>query len=368
VSGPYDYLLFQGGSGGAAADANNWYLRSTLDCTLDPGASACNNDNGGGDDHYYRPEAPDYSEVPLLAREMGLLALGTFHERKGDEFLHDEGVGAVWVRLVGEGLNQKSGGPLAPSFGGTIGLAQVGSDLYVSNDHEDFAGLFGSYARANGDVHGIVDGRNNALAGTLPTDAYSVGGTYTHIGRDQSGQAQWYVDAVVTGNWALSTPQSVRGVSATIRGSGMDASLEGGYNFRLDEEWTFEPMAQVVYSTMDFGNTADAYSKLSFHTGTAWYGRAGARLEDSAVWFGSPVTPFLEVNLWHGARGTDTVTYDGTTPVATPFGNTNIETALGLNAKLTGGASLYARVSSTSSIAGTTQQSYKGQIGFKLSW
>jgi outer membrane autotransporter protein len=368
AAGPYEYELSQNGT-------NNWYLDSMLNCALDPSVSACQEPPTPPtppppppEVPLYRQEVPGYSQIALLARQMGLMEIGTFHEREGDEFLHDQGQGAVWGRFEGEGLNQKFAGPVSPAFNGIVDMAQVGSDLYVSNDHEDFAGPFASYAHAYGDVQGTVLAQENTPAGSLPTASYSVGGYYTHIGKDGTGEDRWYVDAVVMKNWFDSRPRSLRGVGVHVSGSGVDASLEGGYNIDLGGQWLLEPMAQIVYSTMSFGNAADPYSSMSFQAGDAWFGRAGARLEDHTVWFGASITPFLEANLWHGSNGTDTVTYDDTTPIATPFGNSNVELATGFSTKLDDNNSAYARVSYSTGFAGNYQQIVKGEIGYRFVW
>ncbi len=101
-------------------------------------------------------EAPLYSKITLLARQMGLLLLGTFHERQGDQYLLTRDRGAVWARVIGAGIKQKFTGPLVPSFEGTAVGVQVGGDAYVSDDGKDRAGLFASYAYVNGTVRGTI--------------------------------------------------------------------------------------------------------------------------------------------------------------------------------------------------------------------
>jgi autotransporter family porin len=312
---------------------------------------------------FYRAEAALYSKVTLLARQMNLLLLDTFHARKGDQFLHADN-GAVWGRLIGMGLNQKFSGPLAPSFSGTIGAAQLGSDLYVSDDRDNIAGPFIGFAHAAGTVHGTILDVPHTLGGYLPTDAYNVGGYFTHIDK----QDRWYLDAVLMGTWFKSYPNSLRGVGTHVSGDGITASLEGGYPFVLDDEWTLEPMAQIIFTSMDFGSASDPYTTLDFHPGDAWFGRLGARLEDSTALFGSPVTPFAELNFWHGFGGTDTTVYNSTTPLPVPFGNTDIEIASGISTKMEADASIYLRVSYLASIDGNYQQTIKGQIGMRYAW
>ena len=48
-------------------------------------------------------EAPLYSKITLLARQVNLLLLGMFHERRGDQYLLQDD-GQVWGRLIGVGV------------------------------------------------------------------------------------------------------------------------------------------------------------------------------------------------------------------------------------------------------------------------
>ncbi|HEY4076251.1 MAG TPA: autotransporter outer membrane beta-barrel domain-containing protein, partial [Rhizomicrobium sp.] len=278
AAGPYEYLLFRGGV--TAGSENNWFLRNESGpippeppvpppeppVPVPPGPSPEPPGPTPQPQPFYRPEAVLYSKVTLLARQMGLLLLDTFHARKGDQFLHDD-EGALWGRLIGAGLNQKFSGPLAPAFNGTIGVAQLGSDLYVSEDRDNIAGPFISFAHAAGTVRGTILDQQHALGGYLPTDAYNVGGYLTHIDKDD----KWYLDAVLMGTWFKSYPSSLRGIGTHVSGDGITASLEGGYPFVLDEQWTLEPMAQIVFTSMNFDSSSDPYTTLDFIPDDAWF-------------------------------------------------------------------------------------------------
>ncbi|HEY4075460.1 MAG TPA: autotransporter domain-containing protein, partial [Rhizomicrobium sp.] len=140
------------------------------------------------------------------------------------------------------------------------------------------------------------------------------------------------------------------------------------YPFVLDEQWTLEPMAQIVFTSMNFDSSSDPYTTLDFIPDDAWFGRIGARLEDNTTLFGDPVTPFAELNFWHGFGGTDTTVYNSTIPIAVPFGNTDIEIASGISTKLADDASIYIRLSYLKSIDGNYQQMIRGQFGVRYVW
>jgi autotransporter family porin len=310
----------------------------------------------------YRPEAPLYSKIPLLARQMDLLLLGTFHERQGDQYLLDDDH-STWGRLIGVGLEQGFTGPLAPSYNGTIGAIQLGTDLALTDDHANRAGLFFTYAHANGTVRGTILDIPNQIAGTLPMDAVTLGGTFTHFGDNG-----WYADAVLMGSWFTAHPLSVRGIGTDVNGSGITASLEGGYPFRIDPEFTLEPMTQIVFSSLAFDPASDPFTTLNFQPSNAWFGRIGVRLEDNTLLEDVHMKPFLETNLWHSFGGTDVTMYNGTIPVSVPFGNTDMQFATGITSQAGDDVSLYARVSYTFDISGNYQKAVEGDVGIRYSW
>ncbi|NSL70202.1 autotransporter outer membrane beta-barrel domain-containing protein, partial [Hyphomicrobium sulfonivorans] len=82
IAGPYEYSLYKGGENGA--NPQNWYLRSDLDCELDPNVAECGGGGGSGDDiPDYRPETSLYAAVPAMTLLYGRLMLDTLHERRG---------------------------------------------------------------------------------------------------------------------------------------------------------------------------------------------------------------------------------------------------------------------------------------------
>jgi hypothetical protein len=392
AAGPYEYLLVHGGL--TAGTASNWYLRdeagpitpeppippdpppgttqppTTPPGTTPPGTTPPTTTPPGTTPPtspqpppFYRMEAPLYSKISLLARQVGLLLLGTFHERQGDQFLLTNDEGGIWTRLIGVGLSQKFNGPLAPSFSGTVGGAQIGSDVYAWDNRSNRVGGFVSYANASGTVRGTILDDPNQLGGHLPEDVIAGGGYFTHIGDNG-----WYVDAVLMGSWYNAYPLSERQIGTHTTGSGITASLEGDYPWVLDEKWTLESMGQIIFTSLNFDSTSDIFSTLDFQPGDAWYGRLGARLEWNTTMDAKPAKPFFELNLWHGFGGTDTTVYDASIPIAIPFGNTDIEAAIGIVSQVSQSFSLNVRLGWLTSIEGNFQEAYKGQIGLRYAW
>jgi outer membrane autotransporter protein len=215
----------------------------------------------------------------------------------------------------------------------------------------------------NGNVRGTILDVPDTLAGTIPTDAFTLGGYATHFGDNG-----WYLDAVLMGSWFHAYPRSARGIGANVTGEGFMASLEGAYPILLDQQWVLEPMAQIIYSNLSFDPADDDFSELAFHPADAWIGRLGARLEYDTELNGARAKPYLEINFWHSFGGTDVTLYNRTIPVAVPFGNTDLELATGVTSRVAEGTSLYARASYLIDISGNYQQAIQGQIGIRYSW
>jgi Autochaperone Domain Type 1 len=110
-AGAFSYLLFRGGVDPGAS--GNWYLRSTLTCSLTPTLPQCRPPvtGGGGEGGEtptpgpvipnFRPAVPLYTALSPLAAQYGFSALGTLHERTGDPYaMVDPGGGARAAHAV----------------------------------------------------------------------------------------------------------------------------------------------------------------------------------------------------------------------------------------------------------------------------
>jgi hypothetical protein len=137
AAGAYEYMLFKGGVGGANPD--NWYLRSALLVPVSPAGTASVSEPqplpllgpvpaGFAVVQLIRPEVAVQSVVPDIARTLGLLALGTFHERRGDQALLDSAP-AAWGRVFGQQGNEQYSGGVRPDFSGTFAGFQTGFDV-----------------------------------------------------------------------------------------------------------------------------------------------------------------------------------------------------------------------------------------------
>ena len=387
AAGPYEYLLFRGGV--TPGTENNWYLRDELGpippappvpptpppnppsppepppTPTPPGPSPI---PPAPFIPIFRPEAAVYSKVPQLAREMGMLMLGQFHIRQGDQSLlgRDEDKNETWVRVFITGLDQRGGGVLKPSFDGTVYGVQGGIDLVTMNHDDgdtDHFGPFGGYAHTDGNVNGFALGQFNFGAGKAPMDQSSVGAYWTRV-----SPSNFYIDAVGMVSWYDASPHSHRGIGAHFDGQGVMLSLESGYPILLDKQWTLEPMGQIVWQSVNFGSSHDPFSTMRFDTDDAWYGRLGARLEDNTTIDTTPTQFFLQADLWRAFGGTDTTVYNDVIPLAQPFHHTDVQLGAGANAKISEGLNLYARVDYTFNIEGNYQRAIQGNVGVRFAW
>ena len=365
TAGAFDYFLFHGGlSPGSTA---NWYLRNTLAPGPTPAPGELLPTAVSGEIPLFQPEVALKSVVPSVARSLGLVTLGTFNEREGDQLLlrGDMRVG-VWGRVFGQHTRENFAQGAQPDFDGTFAGFQAGADLLrwqSLNGHSDRIGFYVGEARASGSVHGLVDAFQGAPAGHLDIDATSYGGYWTHLGR-----SNWYIDAVLQGTYFQTSANSIRGDSNNFSGRGFAASIEAGYPIVLTPWLKFEPQIQGIWQRTSFDNTQAAFSTISFDRSDVFTGRAGALLRGTFGRLGVQWQPYLKGNVWWGSNGTDTVTFNGFGIPTGRNGGTTLEGGGGVTGKLTRYVSVYADASYLGSVSGETRNTLKGNTGLRVTW
>ncbi len=357
-AGAYDYYLFKGGV--TAGTQNSWYLRSAVvapqvisvpnpDPALPPilvpvvttpvaaaitpiasstGQPAPNPASsavpvlpaavpGAEPIPLYRPEVPTWSVLPPAAAQLTLNALGTFHDRQGDQRLLSEtgAFGAGWGRVYGKNLDQTWAGTVTPRLDGSLNGFQVGNDLYssqTSGGQTQRLGFFIGHSRLQGDVDGFNEGFQDNSAGKVKLEGDSYGLYWTLT--DPYG---WYIDTVVMGTRFDGDSHSDRGVELDNRGHALTLSAEAGYPFALNDTWVVEPQVQVIHQKISLDSQDDGISRVSFDSDDAWTGRLGTRLKGRYQVSGMPLEPYLRANLWHTFSGTDSVTFDDSDVIST---------------------------------------------------
>ncbi len=371
VAGAYEYMLFRGGLNGANPD--NWYLRSALVVPVTPGEPPPPppplpvtepTPPGTAVIELIRPEVAVQSIVPEVARTLGLVALGTFHERRGEQTLL-ETAPAAWGRVFGQHDKQDFSGGVRPSFDGSIVGFQAGLDLLrfeTFGGVRNLIGLSAARSRATGDVNGFVLGVEGNRAGTMDLSATSISGYWTMI-----GTAGWYVDTVLQGDFFDGSPHSDRQIGASISGSNFLASVEAGLPISLGDRFAIEPQAQFIYQHLGLNSTQDALSTIAFAPSDVVNGRIGLRLKGN---FGSGAatwTPYLKSDVWWRTSGADQVAF--ATNVISTLRNSGpaVEVGGGVSGRLTEFISLYGEGSYRWAMDDSARI-YKGNLGLRVAW
>lgn len=408
-AGAYDYYLFKGGV--TAGTQNSWYLRSAVvapqvisvpnpDPALPPilvpvvatpvaaaitpiasstGQPAPNPSSpalpvlpaavpGAEPIPLYRPEVPNWSVLPPAAAQLTLNALGTFHDRQGDQRLLSEtgAFGAGWGRVYGKNLDQTWAGTVTPRLDGSLNGFQVGNDLYssqTSGGQTQRLGFFIGHSRLQGDVDGFNEGFQDNSAGKVKLEGDSYGLYWTLT--DPYG---WYIDTVVMGTRFDGDSHSDRGVELDNRGHALTLSAEAGYPFALNDTWVVEPQVQVIHQKISLDSQDDGISRVSFDSDDAWTGRLGTRLKGRYQVSGMPLEPYLRANLWHTFSGTDSVTFDDSDVISTEQKSSTADIGLGVVLTLDRAVSVYASTDYSRNIDSNDLRGMSGNIGIRISW
>ncbi|TLP70188.1 autotransporter outer membrane beta-barrel domain-containing protein [Pseudomonas nitroreducens] len=316
----------------------------------------------------YRPEVPVYSAVPPVAALLVTSAIGTFHERQGEQSLLGEtgGAPAGWVRVMGQRLRQSWSGTVSPSFNGHLNGFQVGHDLFgaaMDNGYIQRAGLFVGHSSVDGDVRGFNLGFEDLRAGDLDLDADNLGAYWT-----LSSPAGGYLDLLAMGTRLDGRSRSDRGYKLDLDGHAWAVSAEVGQPFPVSQRWVIEPQAQVIVQKVSLDSDNDGISHVSFDNQEYYTGRLGARLKGRYLVNGTPLEPWLRTNLWHNFGGRDAVVYDHMNAIRTDHQGSAMDIGGGIAARLSEEVALYASTTYSGNVDSENQESLSGAVGLRISW
>jgi outer membrane autotransporter protein len=384
VAGPFEYTLFHGGVGSAAADGN-WYLRSTITCGLPgapsppcpvPGPTPPAGTVPGPVIPDFRAETSLYAAIPAMALVYGRNLLDTLHERVGEE---EDQRGAApnpngWARLIG--MKGHREGDLLGIFGSGptysydfVGI-QAGHDLYRRDNDDgsrDHAGIYFAVGDALGRVTHILTG----LTGDSDFNGYSFAGYWTHF-----GAPGWYLDGIVQGTVYDIDSNAHRGLQPlqTI-GGGFAGSLEAGYPFRFNNGFFIEPQAQVVGQLINIESTSDAGGPIKFDDVDSLLTRIGARfgytwaLGDGAA--RRTVTAWIRPNIWHEFLGnplTEFSSQTGFIPFRANQRGSWGEINGGISGQLNPSTTLYANAAYQERFDSSKTYAYTAKVGARVNW
>ncbi|WEK28337.1 MAG: autotransporter outer membrane beta-barrel domain-containing protein [Candidatus Pseudomonas phytovorans] len=396
--GAYDYRLFKGGV--TAGSENSWYLRSTLVAppapapVTDPEQPTQPSEPGeppviapaetppvaapapgqvdlpapvqGESLPLYRPEVPVYAAAPRGAAIIARQALGTFHQRQGDQqLLQGEGaLPASWGQAYGGTLHQQWSGTVSPSLDGDLYGFKVGQDLYAKvggNGYRQHVGFYVSHSRLDADVKGFALAVQDRSVGDLKLDGDSFGTYWTLVGPQGT-----YLDAVLQYTRLDGRARSERGDKLNIDGHAWTASLESGYPIALSERWTLEPQAQLIAQKVSLDSASDSISRISHDAQVELTGRLGVRLEGAFKGSsGRLLQPYAQVNLWHGDGGRDTLTFDDVDKIKTDYRYTSVQLESGVVAQVNEALSLHGGVQYTANLDSRQQEASGMNLGVR---
>ncbi|MDM2726079.1 intestinal colonization autotransporter adhesin MisL [Citrobacter sp. Cy234] len=269
VAGAYDYNVVQKGS--------NWYLTSFIPAPPDP------EDPDPVDPHdpdpvdpdpvdpdpvdpiipepeipvappvteqQYRPEAGSYLANNYAANTLFMTRL---HDRLGetqyiDMLTGEKKVTSMWMRNVGAHTRFKDGSGQLKTQSNSY-VMQLGGDLAQwSSDGLDrwHIGAMAGYANSQNRTQSSLTGYHSRGQVT----GYSVGlyGTWYANDADKTGT---YVDTWMLYNWFDNKVMGQEQATEKYKSSGITASVEAGYSFKLGENernsYWLQPKAQVVW-------------------------------------------------------------------------------------------------------------------------
>ena len=266
VAGAYDYNVVQKGS--------NWYLTSFIPAPPDPEEPDPVDpidpdpvdpdpvdpiDPGPVDpdpvdpiipEPQYRPEAGSYLANNYAANTLFMTRL---HDRLGetqyiDMLTGEKKVTSMWMRNVGAHTRFKDGSGQLKTQSNSYVL-QLGGDLAQwSSDGLDrwHIGAMAGYANSQNRTQSSLTGYHSRGQVT----GYSVGlyGTWYANDADKTGT---YVDTWMLYNWFDNKVMGQEQATEKYKSSGITASVEAGYSFKLGENernsYWLQPKAQVVW-------------------------------------------------------------------------------------------------------------------------
>jgi outer membrane autotransporter protein len=377
--GAYQYFLYEGG---ATSANSNWYLRSTFVAPPDDSSPTDGSDPAGGSTTSalsFRPGTVAYSMTPALNANYGFTMLGRLQERVGDMAsveanpMNKNAVAnrdGFWGRISGVDLDADSSNRFSAQQ--NTFFAQFGKDWTLArtnnggSTHAGATVTFGSSSATFDDSMRGLDSQLTAKAGSLETQAQSIGGYWTRYLPDGT-----YFDGVGQLTHYQNKYGDIYADSASQNGFGIGASAEVGKPFVLGStSVAIEPQAQLLYQYLHLNAFDDGVSPVSGNTSNGLRGRVGFRLfranlsNDSGT---AAATPYLTADVLHDffSPGQTTV---GSTPFESDLSKTWYELGVGVTSSVGKSSELYLNVKYARNVGGQYQRNVFGQAGYRYSW
>lgn len=315
VAGAYDYRLGRG----AGANKKNWYLTNDADDPTNPTEPGIP-EPPTGNNVMLRPEAGSYTANLTAANTMFNTRL---HDRLGetqytDALTGEKNVTSLWLRQVGTHNSSRSNtGSLKTTSNQYV--VMLGGDLAQwSSDGLDrgHLGIMGGYGNNQSNTRSSVTG----YSAKGQVNGYSVGlyGTWYANDADKTGL---YIDSWAQYGWFKNTVKGEDLPQEKYDSSGLSASLESGYTWKVGEFSSskqsinsvyIQPQAQITWMGVKADNhtegngtriNSDGDGNIQTRLGTRVFLKGHSNIDEGKD---REFEPFVEANWLHNTRSYST--------------------------------------------------------------
>ncbi|HUA82187.1 MAG TPA: autotransporter outer membrane beta-barrel domain-containing protein [Dyella sp.] len=333
------------------------------------------------------PEVATYGVVQPVARELGVMTLGTMDQRIGDSALMASSVvdtdhgPSVWGRSFASNIDNSYRSFAAPQANGNLYGFQTGADVWQGEwieGHTDRFGSYVSYGQADINVRGLVtnaEATNYAMqhTGALTLRATSFGTYWTHY-----GPGAWYLDGVVQAS-TYSGAATTNNARMNTHGVGFAGSLEFGYPIALPQlgaGFVLEPQVQTIWQHTAFSSGNDGLGDVELGSTNGSTGRIGLRgkwhlTSSSGLWW----EPYGGIHVWRDWGGRSATVF-GDTPGSTSAAQlvpqaSRAEVAGGVTGKLLARLSVYGSLGYEHELGSSTnarREGFNASAGLRYTW
>jgi len=368
VAGAYAYRLYQGAT---SANDGDWYLRSAL---LNGSTGPTGPGDGGDPQPLYQPGVPLYEAYAGILQQVN--TLGTLFQRTGDRLW--TGVQAednmkpgegLWMRVQGGDQSFKpETSTSATRYDLSTWKAEAGIDTTLSDSESGklVGGATLQYGRYQSNASSVYG------QGRLKTSSYGIGATLTWYGENGyyiDGQARW--SSLDTDLRSTTLAQLLEDGN---KGSAYAVGVEGGRRFRLGDQWSLIPQAQLTYGKASFDSFNDAFgAHVEQQKGTTTTARAGVMADYRSARQGESGSVATHVyaiaNLYRNFGGDARVNVAGTDFTTR---NERLWGGFGIGSSLDwadGRYSIYGEVQASTGLKHFgDSHALNGTLGFRMRW
>lgn len=355
-AGSYEYTLQQG----SAADANDWYLRSTLNTTLTPTPTPT------PATHLYRSAVSLYAMAQEANRAQKQVQMSSLHQRMAEQKGHSAQA-QTWGRLIAGGDNNQ--GQARFDYKQITTGFEFGHDFWSKTSTADQQRLGASIDYA----HSTLDGRDalrplaglSSATGTIKSSAIGLGGYYTRM-----NTAGAYLDVVAHVNHLQNDYTDAYSAHSKQSGWQGSVSAEVGKPVVHAGTWQVEPQAQLSYSYSHYNSFSDAYSNIASLNSNDLLARLGVRVSKDVQLNSGRAQYYAIANIKHNFIKPKSITLNDRTSsavdqVTESFDKTFGEVGVGIQGQVNSKTYLYGDARYQRSFNGN-QQGAVFNLGLKL--